>query len=93
MQAIQTKFLGPTNNRGARIKATCDAGSVTISWDYSGNVEEMHAKAAMALACKLEWFGSWICGSLPGAGFAFVWCGGPDAVAGARVYQAETEAK
>lgn len=29
-QAIVTKFLGPTNYRGSRVKATCQAGSVTI---------------------------------------------------------------
>jgi hypothetical protein len=29
MQAIQTRFLGPTNHRGARVVAWCDAGRAT----------------------------------------------------------------
>ena len=31
MQAIEMQYLGPTNFRGARIKATAQAGSITIS--------------------------------------------------------------
>lgn len=27
MQAIHVRFLGPTNTRGSRYKATCQAGS------------------------------------------------------------------
>lgn len=54
MQTIQTKFLGPTNTRGSRIKATCWLTSVTVSWDHSANVEENHAAAIEALVCKLN---------------------------------------
>ena len=54
MQAIQTKFLGPTNTRGSRIKATCWLTSVTVSWDYGANVEENHTAAIEALVCKLN---------------------------------------
>ena len=34
MQAIQTKYIGPTNTKGARIKAFCAAGSITIPYNY-----------------------------------------------------------
>lgn len=54
MQAIQTKFLGPTNTRGSRFKATCWLTSVTVSRDYSVNVDENHAAAIEALVCKLN---------------------------------------
>lgn len=61
-QAIVTKFLGPTDHRGARVKATCEAGSVTVSWDYGrGNasgeddVSANHRHAATVLASKLGW--------------------------------------
>lgn len=54
MQAIQTKFLGPTNTRGSRIKATCWLTSVTVSWDHSANVEENHMAAIEALLSKLN---------------------------------------
>jgi hypothetical protein len=39
-QAIVTKFLGPTDHRGSRIKATAEAGSITVSWDHGLGVEE-----------------------------------------------------
>src|SRR5690625_1427819 len=54
MQAIQTKYLGPTNTRGSRIKATCWLTSATMPWDYSSNVEENHVAAIEALVCKLN---------------------------------------
>lgn len=71
-QAITTKFLGPTNARGSRIKATAGAGSLTVNWDHSKSLEDNHKEAAMALARKLDWRGSWIGGGLPDAGFCFV---------------------
>ncbi len=55
MQAIVTKYLGPTNNRGARVKATADAGSVTVSWDYTLNSDGNHDGAARELAKRLGW--------------------------------------
>lgn len=54
-QAIVTKYLGPTNTRGARVKATAYAGSVTIPWDDAKDVDDNHYAAALALAFKFEW--------------------------------------
>lgn len=54
-QAIETKYLGPTNTKGTRIKATCNAKSIIISWDYSLDPEENHLKAAQALLNDLGW--------------------------------------
>lgn len=54
MQAIQTKYLGPTNTRGSRIKAICWLTSVTVSWDHSANTDENHAAAIDALVCILN---------------------------------------
>lgn len=65
MQAITTKYLGPTNYRGARVKATCEAGSVTVSWDHALGSEENHDAACRALALKLGWHGQWLGGDLP----------------------------
>lgn len=56
-QAIETKYLGPTNYRGARIKASAQAGSVTISYDHALDVDDNHMRAAQALARKFGWFG------------------------------------
>jgi hypothetical protein len=58
MQAIETKFLGPTNTKGARIKASARAGSVTVPYEYQG-VDEEHDQALRALVTKLEWWGVW----------------------------------
>lgn len=54
-QAIETKYLAPTNTRGARIKAAARAGSVTISYPHELNTDQAHAKAAWALVNKLGW--------------------------------------
>lgn len=55
LQAIQTKYLGPTNSRGSRIKATAAAGSVTVSWDYALDQCDNHRAAAKALCDKFGW--------------------------------------
>lgn len=55
MQAIRTRFKGPTNSRGARIIADCDARRITVSWDYSLSTIENHREAAAELAKRLDW--------------------------------------
>jgi hypothetical protein len=75
MQAIVTKFLGPTNHRGARIKAKCQAGAITVPYDHA--VHEPHDVAAIALRAKLGWddgrFSKMARGSLPdGTGNCYV---------------------
>lgn len=54
-QAIVTKFLGPTNFRGSRVKATCQARSLTVAWDDAKDVDANHTQAARALADALGW--------------------------------------
>lgn len=77
VQAITTKYIGATNTRGSRIKATAAAGSITISCDDSLNIERRHAKAAQALAAKLGWKGSYYQGGMPNdCGYVFVHCEG-----------------
>jgi hypothetical protein len=65
MQAIVTKYLGATNVRGSRVKATAQAGSLTMHWDDALNSDANHRKAALNLAAKLRWSGVWISGGLP----------------------------
>jgi hypothetical protein len=73
VQAITTKYLGPTNTRGSRIKAKAAAGSVTIERDSSLGIEENHARAAEALARKFKWHGKYYQGGMPDdCGYAFV---------------------
>jgi len=55
MAAIKTRWMRPTNKRGSRVKATCQAGSVTLSWDDSLNTDGNHQAAANALLRKVGW--------------------------------------
>jgi hypothetical protein len=73
-QAIITKYLGPTNSRGARVKATAQVGSVTVGWDYALNAEQNHERAMEALAAKFDWpMSRFAGGATPdGRGYAFV---------------------
>ena len=79
-QAITTKYLGPTNHRGARIKATCDGGSLTVSRDYALNGADNHRQVATQLAESLGWLDDrgtltyrLVGGALPKSkGYAFV---------------------
>jgi len=77
-QAIVTRYLGPTDHRGARIKARADAGTITIPWNHAQDIEANHTTAAETLATKLGWVGEhtdWqlVGGGLPdGTGNAYV---------------------
>ena len=64
-QAITTKYLGPTNHRGGRVKATSQAGSLTVEWDHALNPNDNHTAAAKALATKMQWVGEWHGGAMP----------------------------
>lgn len=72
-QAIETRYFGPTNHRSTRVKATAQAGSVTVIWDDALGVDENHAVAARKLANKFGWKGRFVAGGLPsGRGNVFV---------------------
>lgn len=58
MQAVRVKHLGPTNTRGARVKATASSGlSVTVGKTYSGGDYDDERRAVKALCKKLGWSG------------------------------------
>ena len=68
MQAIVTKYIGPSNHRGSRIKAIAAAGSVTVPFEYGMSHEEheeRHQVAAKALCAKFGWPWDHISGTLP----------------------------
>lgn len=52
MQAIITKYIGPTNSRGARIKAQCERGKIFFSYPYHLSGEAAHRAAVDALTDK-----------------------------------------
>lgn len=71
-QAIVTKYLGPTNARGSRVKATCQAGSRTIVWDDALNDERNHESAAKNLASVWGWGTDLVGGGLPDGSMVWV---------------------
>ncbi len=65
MKAIQTTYLGATNTRPSRIKASdCDGNSVTISYPHGLSDEAAFRKAADALCLKMGWKGPLVGGGL-----------------------------
>lgn len=52
MQAIISKFLCPTDTKGARIKATCERGSLTISYNHDLRIGEENHRACVDLLLK-----------------------------------------
>ena len=67
--AVQTKFLGPTNYRGDRIKATVMQSrpswplingkreTLTVPYEYGKDTEEQHKAAAIKLLATKVWAG------------------------------------
>jgi hypothetical protein len=72
MQAIQTRFIPPTDRKGSRVSARADAGRIIVNWKYALDVEGNHRAAAEALAARLGWTGRMIGGGLPDGSFAWV---------------------
>lgn len=63
-QAIVTHYVGPTDYRGARVVARCQAGRVVVSWNYALDVDDNHEAAARKLAVRFGWLvdGIWVVG-------------------------------
>lgn len=65
MQAIETRFFGPTETRGSRIRASCEGGSLYVPYDHALDREANHREACKRLCEKLCWdsdrfFGGWL---------------------------------
>jgi hypothetical protein len=65
MATVQTKWFGPGNRRGSRIKATSQhrAGAMWRSCDDSMSIEQNHEEAAKAMLTRNEWEGHWVGGT------------------------------
>lgn len=74
MQAILTKFIGPTNTLPTRVRASSHAGTMVISYDHEFTGEANHVRAARALAVKLgwRWFTPFVTGYLPDGNYCHV---------------------
>jgi hypothetical protein len=78
MVAIVTKFIAPTNTRGARIKASAGKGrDITVPyWCTAGGDYAAHAIAAYLLMRKMNWQYDLICGGTDtGRVFVMAKCG------------------
>ena len=72
MKAIETRYIGPTDYRGARIKADDgDGNTITISYPHELSGEDAHRAAAMALCHKMNWGGDMVGGTTK-RGYVFV---------------------
>ena len=72
MKAISTKYLGPSNVRGSRIKAYDEDGNqATINYPHELSGEAVHRQAAEALRDKMGWTGTLIGGGTK-EGYVFV---------------------
>ena len=72
MQAIVTKYHGPTNVKGARISATSASGlRASIPYPHELSIEDAHKAAAQALCDKLNWHNFRVMGGIKG-GYAHV---------------------
>jgi hypothetical protein len=72
-QSITTYFIAPTNVKGSRIKARASGGSsVTLHWDHALDIDGNHRAAAIALALKNEWPGTFVAGGMADGARVFV---------------------
>lgn len=72
-QAIETRYLFPTNTKGARIKASTYGANIIIPYDYALDVQDNHCAAQLALRHKLGWQGKYAQGgNAKGNGYVFV---------------------
>jgi hypothetical protein len=55
MQAIRTRYHGPTNVKGSRISAEAEYGRIYVPYDHSLTLAGNHKAAALAVLQKLEW--------------------------------------
>ena len=55
MQAIRTRYIGPSNVKGSRIQAKCEGGSIYVGYDHALDIEDNHRAACEALSKKLQW--------------------------------------
>jgi hypothetical protein len=76
MKAIQTKFIGPSETRGARVKAWFKGNAATVSWDYGSEIVDNHAAAVLELVASLKWSGRLVGGTLPDESMAWVFVDG-----------------
>jgi len=79
MQAITTRYIGPSATKGSRIKATCDAGSLTVDFHSVECTDDAdrYVKVARMLADKLGWTGAFVSGGVNTGDYVHVFTDAP----------------
>jgi hypothetical protein len=75
MDCIVTKYLGPTNTKGSRIKATGFGLTVIKPYRHVFSGVDCHLEVALDLAKKAGLTGTLVVGEIKG-GYAFTFIGG-----------------
>ena len=74
-RTILTRYLRPTNTKGARVKAQvigpAEISSFTIPWDHTCDALQNHECAAMQLLIRNAWPGTLTMGEMP-KGYVFL---------------------
>lgn len=55
MQAIRTRYHGPSNTRGSYISAKCEAGSIRMPYAHELDIAGNHEAACKMLIKKMKW--------------------------------------
>jgi hypothetical protein len=55
MQAIRTRYFGPSNVKGSRIQAKCQAKTIYLGYDHALSLDENHLAACRALRLAMSW--------------------------------------
>lgn len=55
MQAIRTRYYGPTNTRGSRIVAKCEAGTLSMPYNHALSAYQNHATCAALMLKRFSW--------------------------------------
>lgn len=66
MQTIRTRYHNPSNTRGSRFSAQCEAGRIYVPINHALNNNENHMEAARQLIAKLGWPGDFAGGCFDG---------------------------
>jgi hypothetical protein len=66
MQTIRTRYHGPSNVKGSRFSAQCEAGRIYVPYNHALNLDENHMEAARQLIAKLGWPGDFAGGCFDG---------------------------
>jgi len=72
MKAIRTTYLGPTNTKPGRIKASTGEQSIIVSYSHDLTSSDEHGRAARKLADKFKWKGELIGGGFPDGSMVWV---------------------